>query len=331
MRCGSHLSREAREVQLRRKTGVLFKREPEQGASAKGGNKMMNNMNMNFETRPQGRGGGKAVKAIAVMIAVIIAAVIILSSCVVKIPTGYTGIVTNFGKVTDRSLDPGIHMKAPWQSVIKMDTRIQVKTMDLSCFSSDIQEVLINYALNFQIGSRDARTIYSTIGPDYYNVVIVPNVAECVKTVCAKYNAEDLINERATLANSIEDLLSAKLAPYQITVINTSITDIDFKSSFTDAVEAKQVAQQNKLRAETEAAQKLVEAEAEANVRKINADAEAYETKVKAEAEAEANRLISQSLDGQILEKMYYESWDGKLPTVLGGEGSMNLIQVPQN
>ncbi len=288
-------------------------------------------MNMNFEMRPQGTGFKKAGKAVVIAIAVIIAAVVILSSCVVKIPTGYTGVVTTFGKVSERTLEPGIHFKAPWQSVVKMDTRIQVKTVDLSCFSSDIQEVLINYALNFQIASRDTKTIYSTIGPDYYNVVIVPNVAECVKTVCAKYNAEDLINERAALANSIEDILSAKLANYNIQVISTSITDIDFKDSFTDAVEAKQVAQQNKLRAETEAAQKLVEAEAAANVRKINADAEAYELKIKAEAEAEANRLISESLNEKILEKMYYDNWDGKLPTVMGGEGSMSLIQVPQN
>jgi regulator of protease activity HflC (stomatin/prohibitin superfamily) len=285
---------------------------------------------MEFRTAPQGKGFGKAGKAVVIAIAVIIAAIVIATSCVVRIPTGYTGIVTNFGKVTDRTLDPGLHLKAPWQSVVKMDTRIQVKTVDLSCFSSDIQEVLVNYALNFQIASRDTKTIYSTIGPDYYNVVIVPNVAECVKTVCAKYNAEDLIGERAELANSIEDMLSEKLANYNIIVISTSITDIDFKDSFTDAVEAKQVAQQNKLRAETEASQKLVEAEAEANVRKINADAQAYELKVKAEAEAEANRLISESLNNNILQKMYYDNWDGKLPTVMG-EGSMSLIQVPQN
>ena len=288
------------------------------------------NINMNTnETRPTGPGVRKAGKTIIKIVAVLIVAAVVASSCAVKIPTGFTGVVTTFGKVTGRTLDPGLHFKAPWQNVTKMDTRIQVKNIDLSCFSSDIQEVNVKYALNFQIGSRDTKTIYSTIGQDYYNVVIVPNVAECVKTVCAKYNAEDLIGDRAELANTIEDLLSAKLANYNIVVISTSITDIDFKDSFTDAVEAKQVAQQNKLRAETEAQQKIVEAEAAQQVRKINADAEAYELKIKAEAEAEANRMISESLDEQILQKMYYDNWDGKLPTVMGGEGSMSLIQVP--
>ena len=287
------------------------------------------NMNMNFAQSPQGTPRRKSGKKLIIAVAIVIVALVAATSCVVKIPTGFTGVVTNFGKVSDRTLEPGIHFKAPWQSVIKMDTRIQVKTVDLSCFSSDIQEVIVKYAVNIQIASRDTKTIYSTIGQDYYNVVIVPNVAECVKTVVAKYNAEDLINERAALAQSIEELLSDKLKNYNIIVISTSITDIDFKDTFTDAVEAKQVAQQNKLRAETEAQQKIVEAEAEQQVRKINADAQAYELKVKAEAEAEANRLISESLNESILQKMYYDNWDGKLPAVMGGEDSMSLVQIP--
>ena len=280
----------------------------------------MMNIQNNMNISPRLRGRGKKIAAAAV---IVLAVIIIASTCVVSIPTGFTGVVTNFGKVTGRTLDPGIHFKAPWQSTVKMDTRIQVKTVDLSCFSSDIQEVMI--------ASRDTKTIYSTIGTDYYNVVIVPNVAECVKTVCAKYNAEDLISQRAELAKTIEQMLSERLRAYNIAVISTSITDIDFKASFTDAVEAKQVAQQNKLRAETEAEQKVIEAEAEQRVRKINADAQAYEMKIKAEAEAEANRKIAESLNEDILRKMYYDNWDGKLPTVMGGEGAMSLIEVPQN
>ena len=286
----------------------------------------MMNIRNNMNVSPEFRGAGKKILAIA---AIVLAVIVIAATCVVRIPTGFTGVVTNFGKVSDRTLDPGIHFKAPWQSIVKMDTRIQVKTLDLSCFSSDIQEVMINYALNIQIASRDTKTIYSTIGKDYYNVVIVPNVAECVKTVCAKYNAEDLISQRAELARTIEEELSERLKAYNIIVISTSITDIDFKASFTDAVEAKQVAQQNKLRAETEAEQKVIEAEAEQRVRKINADAEAYEMTVRAEAEAEANRKIAESLNDDILRKMYYDNWDGKLPTVMSGEGTMSLVQIP--
>ena len=124
----------------------------------------MMNIQNNMNISPRLRGRGKKIAAAAV---IVLAVIIIASTCVVSIPTGFTGVVTNFGKVTGRTLDPGIHLKAPWQSTVKMDTRIQVKTVDLSCFSSDIQEVMINYALNIQIASHDTKTIYSTIGTDY--------------------------------------------------------------------------------------------------------------------------------------------------------------------
>ena len=105
--------------------------------------------------------------------------------------------------------------------------------------------------------------------------------------------------------------------------MSTSIENMDFTNAFTDAVEAKQVAQQNKLRAQTEAEQKIVEAKAAAEVRKVNADAEAYELLAKAEAEAEANRKISESLTQELIHYTYAQTWNGKLPTVMSGENGM--------
>ncbi|MBQ5443868.1 MAG: hypothetical protein IIU29_01665, partial [Erysipelotrichaceae bacterium] len=92
---------------------------------------------------------------------------------------------------------------------------------------------------------------------------------------------------------------------------------IDFTDAFTDAVEAKQVAQQNKLRAETEAETKIIEANAQAEVARIQADAEAY-----------VNETTSESLTDKILQKMYYDKWDGVLPQIVS-DGSM--ILAPQN
>lgn len=244
-----------------------------------------------------------------------------------KIPTGHTGIVTSFGKVLDVTLDSGIHAKAPWQSVIKMDNRIQRATETLSCFSADIQEVNMQYTLNYQINSANAMTIYRTIGKDYYEKVIVPTVKEAVKVCVAKYTAEQLIAERVELALAVEKVLTEDLEPYNIIINATSIEDIDFTDAFTTAVEAKQVAQQNKLKAETEAQQKIVEAEAAANVKKVEADAQAYEMVKKAEAEAQAYELVSNSLTDKILSKMYYERWNGQLPEVVTGEST--LLTVP--
>lgn len=265
----------------------------------------------------------KPVALGALIIGFLLAVLLISTSCISSVPTGHTGVVTTFGRVENYTLDSGLHFVLPWQSVVKMDNRVQKETVDLSCFSSDIQEVTMVYTINFQIKKSDAMTIYSTIGTDYYNTVIAPAIAESVKIVTARYNAEEIISRRSELASAIEEDLAGKLIHYNIELVSTSIEDMDFTDAFTNAVEEKQVAEQNKLRAETEAEQKVIEAEAEAEIRKTEADAEAYEIITRAEAEAEANRLISESLTNELIDYTYAEKWDGKLPTFVAGEDGM--------
>lgn len=49
--------------------------------------------------------------------------------------------------------------------------------------------------------------------------------------------------------------------------------------------------------------------------------------KVLAADKAEAYRLMGQHLTKELLQKMFYDTWDGKLPTVYGADG--NLLQIP--
>ena len=121
---------------------------------------------------------------------IIVISALLSTLCIVKVPTGHTGVVVTFGKVENYTLDSGVHFKAPWQSVIKMDNRIQKETVGLSAFSKDIQEVNMIYTVNYQISKNEAMTIYSTIGKEYYSTVISPSVMEAVKTVTAKYTAD---------------------------------------------------------------------------------------------------------------------------------------------
>ena len=100
---------------------------------------------------------------------------------------------------------------------------------------------------------------------------------------------------------------------------------MDFTDAFTDAVEAKQVAEQNKLRAETEAQQRVLEANAAAEIKRIEAEADAYELTTRAEAEAEANRKIAESLSEPLIEYQKIQKWDGKLPTVSGSNALVSI------
>ena len=268
---------------------------------------------------------GRIVAAVLVVVIALIFAI----SCFSFVPTGHTGVVTLFGKVEDYTLDSGVHFKNPFARVIKMDNRIQKESVELSCFSSDIQEVEVVFTLNYQISKEYAMNIYKTIGKNYFDTAVSPIITESVKTVAARYTAEDLINKRNELAMAIETDMKEKLLIFNIELVSTSIEDMDFTDAFTDAVEAKQVAAQNKLRAETEAAQRVVEAEAEAQIRRVTAEAEAYEILQRAEAEAQANQKLAESITDRLIEYRYYEVWDGKLPQMVMGESTTPMVQIP--
>ncbi|MBQ2153466.1 MAG: prohibitin family protein [Oscillospiraceae bacterium] len=275
--------------------------------------------------------GKKTTSALVTVGAVAISAVLIILSCTATVPTGHTGVVTTFGRVEETTLDSGVHFKLPWQKVIRMDNRIQKNTVEMPCFSSDIQEVNLVYTINYQIKKSDAQTIYRTIGESYYQTVIQPCITESVKVVTARYTAEELVGRRDELAAAIESDLTQKLLAYNIEVISTSIENLDFTDAFTDAVEAKQVAQQNKLRAQTEAEQKIVEANAAAEVKKVNADAAAYELLAEAKAKAEANKELSASLTEKLIQYTYAQNWNGELPTVMTGENGSLLPVLDVN
>lgn len=269
---------------------------------------------------------------------IFLAAIFFVTSIVCSVPTGYTGIVTTFGKVEDQTLDAGIHIIAPWQEVVDMDNRVQKETVSMEGFSSDIQEVKIIYTVNYQIRKVDAMTIYRTIGKNYCELVVRPSISEAVKIAVAKFTAENLIANRSDLAKNIEEILSGGLDGYNIIVVSTAIENMDFSDAFTNAVEAKQVAAQNKLQAQIEQEQKTMEAQQAAERAKIEASAEAEVVKIKAQADMEVAKIGADSAeyqgkkDGAVILQLlcaingYHIAEDGI--TILDADG--NKVNVAQ-
>lgn len=293
---------------------------------------------------------GKKIGILVGIGVALIALIILAANCMTSVPTGHTGIITTFGKVENQTLEAGMHFKLPWQKVVKMDNRNQKSTLTLTCFSSDIQEVDVIYTVNYQIDKANAQTIYKSVGTDYFNTIMTPRIQEAVKKQVALYTAETLIDSREKLSNEIYDVLVADLANYHVQVITTSIENIDFTDAFTAAVEAKQVAAQNKLKAETEQEQATMEAQAAAERAKINAQAEADAAKIAAEAEAEvarieadaaeyqrqkeasANSELAASLTPELLEYFYINGWNGQLPeTYVSQEDFASILDLTKD
>lgn len=284
----------------------------------------------------------------AQLLALIVLVVAVALSCVTVVPTGYTGILTTFGRVEERTISAGAHLILPWQEVVKMDNRTQKVQISTEAFSSDIQQVNLQISVNYCIDQETAQELYRSVGIHYYENVMYPRILENTKAVFSRYSAENLIAKRNDLSDMIAESTSEDMRRYGITIVSIAIEDIDFTDAFTTAVEAKQVAAQNKLTAETEQAQKTMEEEATAKRAVIAANAEAEKAviaanaelevvKVQAEAalyagekEAEMNKRISESLTDGLIQYYWIKQWDGKLPTTVLGESSSYMLDLTE-
>lgn len=273
------------------------------------------------------------------VVSTIAGAVLLVLSFVSYVPTGHTGIVTTFGKVHDVTLDAGIHFKAPWNSVLTMDNREQKKPFQLEAFSKDIQQVDVQGSVNYNIDKATAMNLYKDVGTDYADILIGPRIQEDIKIVIAKYTAENLIENRQAMSDEIFELLKDELAPKGINIISLAIENIDFTDAFEAAVEAKQVATQEKQKAKTQQEQRTMEAEqkaerdriaaqAAADVEKIGVDAEAYAIKTRSDAEAEANKKIAESLTEELIRYSEVNQWNGQLPSYVGTSSAVPIINT---
>lgn len=247
-----------------------------------------------------------------------IVAVLILINCFTIVDAGHTGVIVTLGRVGDRVLQEGLHFKIPFiQDVVKIDNRITKLEVSTEAFSKDLQTVTTTLAINYRVDTAKSYSIYKNIGSDYEAVLVVPAVNEVLKATTAKYTAEESVTNRTLISDGLVVGLNEKLNEIGLYITDVNIINFDFSEAYITAIEEKQVAQQQLLKAETEKQTRIT-----------NAEAEAEAIKIKAEAEAEANRILSQSITDELVEYNKIEKWNGELPKVTGGSSS--ILDVSQ-
>ena len=299
------------------------------------------------------RGGG-----VASLVCIILAIAIIGGSCVSTVPTGHTGILTTFGRVEDKNLPEGMNFHAPWQNITTMTNKEQIFTEKNLCFSADLQEVAYTYTVKYSLLPSSAPTIYKTVGTDYFNILIKPQVNNAIKAEFGLVEAENMTELRTQLQAKINETVKAFATQYGIEV-SVVIDDFDFSDAYTNAIEAKQVAEQEALRDKTQqqmeterarqqAERTKIQAENDAEIRRINAEAEAEAAKVKAQAdfevaqleadaiaykgqkEAEATAALAAAITDEVVAYEYAQNWSGNLPTyMMGTNGALPIIDIP--
>ncbi len=254
----------------------------------------------------------KSNKKIAKIVAIVIAAVLlagVVLTCFTVVPAGHTGVVLTFGAVEENVLDEGLHFKVPIvQTVVQMNNRTQKIEADGTASSKDLQIISYVVAVNFHVNGESSASLYQNVGKDYGAVIIVPAIQESIKAVTAQFTAEELITKRQLVGDQIKEALSEKISQYGIVVEIFNIVNFDFSEEFNAAVEAKQTAQQNALKAEQDLARIEVEAQ-----QKIT----------QAEAEAESIKLIQEALakSPDYVDYVKWSKWNGELPKVMGENG----------
>ncbi len=238
----------------------------------------------------------------------------------VQIGAGERGIVMNFGAVQDKVLNEGMHFRVPlMQEVIIMDVKIHKAVTDAASASSDLQDVALSVALNYHIIPDKANIVYQSIGVEFKERIIDPAIQEVMKAVSARYSAEELITKRPAVSAEMQEALKTRLLMSNIAVDAFSIVSFNFSKIFTDAIEAKQTAEQNALKAKRDLDRIKVEAE---------------QTITAATAEAEALRLQKMNISPDLIELRKIEAnlkaidkWNGVLPEVTGA-GAVPFIGV---
>lgn len=261
-------------------------------------------------------------KVIGVVIIIILAVIIILN-CITIVSPGHTGVVVTLGKVNETVWQEGLHFKIPFvQSVVMIDNRITKLEVDTEAFSSDLQTVDTRLAINYRVDTSKSYSIYKNIGAGYETVLVEPAVNEVLKAIVAQYSAEESVTNRTLISTGLVEGLNSKLNDIGLYVTDVNIINFEFSEAYITAIEEKQVAQQELLKAETDKQTKITNAEAEAEATKVKAQGEAEALKITAEAEAEANATIADSLTDELIKYQKIERWNGELPKVSGSSGT---------
>lgn len=219
--------------------------------------------------------------------------------------TGQRGVQTRWGKVQEEVLSEGIHYVGIFTRVHEMPIKTQKVEVLADAASKDLQSVSTAVAVNMALDPLKVRDVYQSVGSEraYKDVLVTPAIEESVKAATARFTAEEMISKREDVKQAIVQELRDRLESRSIKVEDVLITNFSFSEEFNRAIEAKQGAEQNALKAARDLDRIKLEAQ-----QKIE----------QARAEAESLKVQRQEITPELLQLRWIEKWNGQTPTYWG-------------
>lgn len=246
-------------------------------------------------------------------------AIMLLTSSLFTVQSGERAIVFTWGKITN-VVGEGLNFKIPiMQTIIKVDIRTQKAEAPAVAASKNMQTVHTTVTVNYHLDPSKLAELYAAVGLDVERKIIDSRIQEVVKAVIAKYTADELLAQRESVKAEISELLTAQVAQYRIIVEQggVQITNFEFSAAFVQAIENKQIAEQNALKAKNDLDRIKVEAEQQIATARGNAES------IRIQADA-----IRAQGGKEYVELKAIEKWNGQLPTYTGGNGPLPFLNL---
>ncbi len=270
----------------------------------------MVDLGVKSELVPAGDLGGGGRLHLAAWVLLCLLGLALITCFWTMVPVGERGVWTRFGRVQPEILGEGVHFVIPLvDRVHTLSIRVQEQEISAEASSKDLQDVFADVALNWHLVPERVNVIFQQIGTEKtaMKTIITPAIEEILKAVIARYTAEEIITRREQVKTEVDRELTTRLAAYHLAVDDLSLVHVHFSQQFRDAVEAKQIAEQEAKQAEFVAKKALKQAEMRINL---------------AKGEAEANRILQETLTPSVLRYQALQRWDGQLPLIMGDHHS---------
>lgn len=251
------------------------------------------------------------------------------------VSAGKVGVVTQFGRVTGRTIEPGANFIVPYIQGIKTYSTKKVtyettseekqkesdadyKDYPVDTNTSDGQKVDIFFTVRFSVDPTKAGWVTQNIGneKDLVEKIVKTESRVWARSIPREYSADILYTGDGVVQaqNAIFEKLKPTFENNGLILDSFGIREVKFSDDYIKAVEAKQVE-----------AVKIETARNQAEAAKFKKE----QTITEAEAEAERQRLLQQSLSSEVLQNKFYEVWNGQLPQVITGESDL-LLNITQ-
>ncbi len=263
----------------------------------------------------------------------------VIFSSVYTVEEGHVGIVKRFGEAKYQE-NPGLHFKLPFiDSVEPIEVRTRKNAEKMASSTQEQMPVTVEVSVNWTADKEAALDLFRKYGglTQFEQRILDPRFRSATKDTIPKYEAEQLIQDRALAIQGIEQRLIEEMAGFPVVVDNIQIENIELPAKYIQSIEIKQTeknlaaAEEHKLeRQRLEALREVNTADAKAQGIIKVAEAEAKAIVLKGEAEATAIEAKAKALRDNplIVSLTEAQNWDGKLPSTIMGEGSLPILDM---